>query len=142
MNDSVSAPAHRGEIQVHRGHVVAGRRSVSVKETVEALNQGILSGRILETFETYYADDIVMCENGGDERVGKTANRAYEEAFVANVEFHGAEVKSVLVDGNRSAVEWVFDLTPKGGSRIQQRQVAMQTWKDGRIVREDFYFGG
>jgi hypothetical protein len=32
---------------------------------------GILKGDILDTFDRFYADDIVMSENGVDERVGK-----------------------------------------------------------------------
>ena len=34
-----------------------------------------------------------------------------------------------------------FDLTPKGGERVQQRQVAVQEWRDGKIVGETFYHG-
>ena len=37
--------------------------------------------------------------------------------------------------------EWAFDVTPKGGERSVQKQVAIQTWRDGKIVREVFYHG-
>jgi ketosteroid isomerase-like protein len=114
---------------------------MSVRERVREVIDGILSGDILGTFDRYYADDVVMSENGADERVGKAANRAYEEAFVNGVEFHGASVGAVLVDGDRAAVEWTFDLTPKGGERVQQRQVTVQEWRDGKVVRETFYHG-
>jgi len=114
---------------------------MSTKANVRAVIDGILAGKILETFDAYYADDVVMSENGAEERVGKAENRAYEEQFVNGVEFHGAEVGRVVVDGDHSAVEWTFDLTPKGGERVVQKQVALQTWKDGKVVREDFYHG-
>jgi ketosteroid isomerase-like protein len=114
---------------------------MGIQDSVQAVIDGILAGDILGTFDRWYADDVVMSENGLDERVGKAANRAYEEAFVNGVEFHGAEVGAVLVDGDRAAVEWTFDLTPKGGERVQQRQVALQEWRDGRIARETFYHG-
>jgi len=39
-----------------------------------------LAGKILEIFDTYYADDVVMSENKKDERVGKAKNREYEAA--------------------------------------------------------------
>jgi ketosteroid isomerase-like protein len=80
-----------------------------------------------------------MSENGVDERVGKAANRAYEEQFVSSVEFHNAEVGVVVVDGDHAAIEWTLEFTPRGGARVKQRQVALQTWKDGQIVREVFY---
>ncbi len=82
-----------------------------------------------------------MSENGADPRSGKAANREYEEAFVNGVTFHGAEVGCVLVDGDRAAIEWSFDFTPNGGERLVQRQVAVQVWRDGQVVRETFYHG-
>ncbi|MEM8800081.1 MAG: nuclear transport factor 2 family protein [Pseudomonadota bacterium] len=113
---------------------------MSNREHVQAVIDGVLAGKIVETFDQYYADDVVMIENGGEPRVGKAVNREYEQGFVDNVTFHGAEVGLVIVDGDNSAVEWTFDMTPKGGSRITQKQVAVQTWRDGKVVREVFYF--
>ena len=115
---------------------------MSIQQQVQAVIDGVLAGTILETFDTYYADDVVMSENLKDERVGKVANREYEIKFLDNVqEFHGAKVGRVIVDGNHAAVEWAFDITFKDGNRVQMEQVAVQTWKDGKIIREDFYHG-
>ena len=114
---------------------------MSVRDNVQAVIDGILRGDLLGTFDDWYADDVVMSENGTDERVGKAANRAYEEAFVNSVEFHRAEAGTVVVDGDHAAVEWTFELTPKGGERTVQRQVTVQTWRDGKVVREVFYHG-
>jgi hypothetical protein len=114
---------------------------MSNRDNVQAVIDGILTGDILGTFDRFYADDIVMSENGVDERVGKAACRAYEEAFVGGVEFHGATVGQVIVEGDHSAIEWTFDLTPQGGERVLQKQVAVQSWKNGEVVREDFYHG-
>lgn len=114
---------------------------MSKRDNVQAVIDGILTGRSLEVFDAYYADDVVMSENGKDERVGKAKNREYELEFLNNVEFHSAELGRVIVDGDNAAIEWTFEFTPKGGSRTVQRQVAVQTWKDGKIVREVFYYG-
>lgn len=115
---------------------------MALKEDVQAVIDGILAGQIVETFEKFYADDIVMIENNEEPRVGKAANRQYEEAFVANVEFHSAEVGRVIIDdaNQMAAVEWVFEFTPKGFGRIRQKQVAVQTWRDGKVVLENFYY--
>ncbi|OWY72125.1 hypothetical protein B7486_04145 [cyanobacterium TDX16] len=112
---------------------------MSTRENVQAVIDGILAGKILETFDRYYGDDVVMSENGTNERAGKAENRAYEEQFVNNVTFHAASVGNILVDGDKAAVEWVMEFTPKGGSRMVQRQVSLQTWRDGKVVREVFY---
>jgi hypothetical protein len=115
--------------------------TVDIRKDVQAVIDGIRAGKILETFDRYYADDVVMSENGVEETRGKAANRAREEQFVANVTVHGASVGAVLIDGDKAAVEWSMDATPKGGSRTTMRQVALQWWKDGKVVREVFYHG-
>ena len=66
--------------------------SVSTRENVPAVIDGIRKGDILRTFDCCYPEDVVMSANGTDERVRKAANRAYEDAFVGGLEFHGAQV--------------------------------------------------
>jgi hypothetical protein len=116
--------------------------SHDIRAHVEDLNNGILTGRLLEVFDKYYADDCVMSENGmvDENRVGKAKNRAYEEYFVANATFHGARVEQVIVDGNESAVIWWMDIE-MGGQRFQRTQVAVQSWKNGQIAKETFFYG-
>lgn len=113
---------------------------MSIKSQVQAVIDGILAGKLLETFDKYYAEEIVMSENRQDERVGKAANREYEKKFIESIqEFHGAQVGRTIVDGDHAAVEWTFDLTFKGGNRVKMQQVTVQTWKNEKIIREDFY---
>jgi ketosteroid isomerase-like protein len=50
-----------------------------------------------------------------------------------------ATLGAVLVDGDHSAYEMTLDFTPKGGRRLVQKQAAVQTWRNGKIVREVFY---
>lgn len=108
----------------------------------QKLNDMILQGKILEAFDEFYADDIVM-EEDGDERVGKEANREYEEQFVdALEEFHDAEIRSRAVDedNNVTLSEWYNDMTLEGVGRVEQEQVSVRTWNDeGEITNEKFY---
>jgi len=112
---------------------------VDNRESVKALVDGIVSGRIIETFDRLYADDVVMSENGQQEWAGKAVNRKREEEFANGVTFHGATAGAVLVDGDHSAYEMTLDFTPEGGRRVVQKQAAVQTWRNGKIVREVFY---
>ncbi len=107
------------------------------------LIEGITTGRLLEAFDQHYADDVVMSENGEEDpnRVGKAKNRAYEEYFVANSEWFGARIGPVLGDGDHTAYEMWMDLAFQG-HRMQRTQWAVQTWRDGQIVREVFYYKG
>lgn len=113
------------------------------KARIQDLIEGLTSGRLLEVFDRYYADDVVMSENGEDDanRYGKAKNRAYEEYFVANSEWFGARIGPVLADGEHTAYEMWMDLAFQG-QRFQRTQWAVQTWRDGKIVREVFYYKG
>jgi len=108
----------------------------------QELNEMILQGKILEAFDRFYAEDIVM-EEEGEERVGKEANREYEEQFVGALkEFHSAEILSRAVDeeNNVTLSEWHNDMTLEGMGRVQQQQVSVRTWNDdGQITNEKFY---
>lgn len=114
----------------------------SIRESVDDLNAQILNGQILPAFEQYYADDVVMIDQGQPPREGKDQNRTYEEGFVNGLtEFRNAEVKSVAIDegNNKAFVEWHFDFSHKDFGDQKYDQVAVQTWEDGKIKEERFY---
>lgn len=118
--------------------------TVDLKASIEDLNRLVLEGEIMEAFEQYYAEDVVMQENELEPTVGKAANRAREEQFLNDVlAFRGAEVKSVAVDEERgrTMVEWFYDYTHRAWGERTYHQVSVQDWRDGQIVRERFYYG-
>jgi ketosteroid isomerase-like protein len=105
------------------------------------LNDLILKGDILEAFDRFYAENVVMQENSDEPIAGKATNRKREEDFLASVEqIHGVEVVSSAVNGDVTFSEWKFDATYKGGVRVNLAQVAVRRWKNGQIVRERFYY--
>jgi len=113
------------------------------KQFDEELDQAILTGKALEAFEKFYADDVVMVEGTGETFEGKDVNRRREEEFFGSVEeFHGASIGAKGFGDNVSLAEWVFDVTFKGGSRVKMEQAVVRTWKDGKVVRERFYYHG
>jgi ketosteroid isomerase-like protein len=107
------------------------------------LNQMILSGQVMDAFEKFYAEDVVMQENLGDEIKGKPACRQHEVDFFSKVEaFHGAEMLGAASNGDTSYSEWVYDVTFKGAPRVKLTQIAARRWKDGQVVHERFYYDG
>lgn len=105
------------------------------------LNQMITTGKALDAFEKFYADDCVMQENLDAPRVGKDACRTYEiNFFSAIAEFKRGELLASAVTGNRSYSEWVFACSFKDGSSMENTQVSARTWKDGKVVHERFYY--
>ena len=106
------------------------------------LNQMILKGQILEAFDRFYGDEVVMQENSQPPTVGKPANRAREEQFVGSVaELHEVKIGKTGANGDTTFSVWIIDATYKGGPRVRQEQVAVRTWKDGKVGREQFFHG-
>lgn len=115
---------------------------MDIKQKVDKLNDMILNGKALEAFEEFYHEDIVMSENGQDERVGKAASRDFEKDFFSKITaFNGAEVKNVAIGDNVSMVEMFMDYEHSEWGHKVFTQVAVQEWKDGLIIRETFYHG-
>lgn len=107
----------------------------------QALNDAILSGKALEAFDQYYADDVVMQENSEEPRVGKEVNRKAEVDFFSSIaEFHEGKLLSSAVNGDVTFGEWLMDVTFKNGYRLKLAQAAVRRWKDGKIVHERFYY--
>ncbi len=113
----------------------------NVKELVEDLTKMIGEGKMLEAFEKYYADNVVMQENETTPRVGKDVNREYEKAFVSGiVEVHGSKIIGVATGDDYATVESFMDVTHKDWGRIARTQVSVQKWENGKIVNEKFYY--
>jgi ketosteroid isomerase-like protein len=120
---------------------MATATAVSVEQLDKQLNEDVLSGKAMEAFEKYYADDVVMQENSEEPRRGKEANRKAEEEFFASVEkWNGGACTASAVNGDTTFSEWEYDITFKGGQRVKMNQVAVRRWKNGKIVNERFYY--
>jgi hypothetical protein len=74
--------------------------------------------------------------------VGKTANRTREEEFFAAItEFRGARPLKVTVGEGTTMVQWWYDYTHKDWGVSNYTQVSVQEWKDGKIWKEQFFYG-
>jgi hypothetical protein len=114
----------------------------TVKEKLNHLNQLILEGKALEGFELYYDENVVMQENENAPTVGKEANRLREIDFFNSItEFRGANVSDVAAGEDISYAKWQFDYTHKDWGVRKYTQVSVQYWKNGKIVKEQFFYG-
>lgn len=114
----------------------------TIYEKVNHLNALILEGKALDAFEQYYDDAVVMQENNSEPTVGKEANRQREIEFFGSItEFRGASVRDIAVGENVSMVTWDYDYTHKDWGVRKYSQVAVQHWNNGKIVREQFFYG-
>jgi len=117
-----------------------------LKNTVEKLNVLIKEGKIMEAFEKYYGEEVVIQVNGNLPITGKEQNRKREMIFLQEIEkLNSAEIKSVTFGGNDdnvSMTEWAINIENKDGIKKIIYRVNVQHWKDDKIINEKLYFCG
>lgn len=128
--------------------------TAAVAESTAAVAEGLVefcrTGKFLEAIDRYYASDIESIEPAGNEAMpavmrGKDTVRGKNEWWLANHEVHRAEAVGPLVGtgaaADRFAVNYTFEVTNKpSGRRFAMTEVALYTVKDGKIVREQFFY--
>lgn len=104
------------------------------------------AGRNDDAIDKFYSQNIVSVEAVGNEQMpaemrGIEAVRRKNEWWVANNEVHSVEVNGPFVGDDQFAVQYTFDTTSKPtGQRQQMTEMALYTVKDGKIVREQFFY--
>lgn len=95
--------------------------------------------------EELYADDAESIEpphaQGLKSVKGKDALKQKGEEFGSTVEeMHGGYSSEPLVAGNHFTVAMGMDATMKGMGRVKMDEIAVYEVKDGKIVKEQFFF--
>jgi hypothetical protein len=111
------------------------------RAAVEAFVAQVLRGDHVGAIADWYAEDASMQENLEPPRVGRETLIAGEKAMLARA----ATVKTELlappvVDGERVAIHWRFTFTSHKGAVRSLEEIAWQTWRDGKIWRETFFY--
>lgn len=112
-------------------------------EAVAALVAMVENRQFLEAIERFYAEHATMQENNAPPRVGLPALLEGERYALANrlKEIHECRAASYVVDGDRAAINWVFEYTDYEGARHRLDEIAYQRWENGKIVQERFFYG-
>jgi hypothetical protein len=119
---------------------------MTTSELAHQLVQLCQTGQFHEAISTLYAPDIVSVEAaagpGGDKEMqGLDAVLAKGKWWTENHEVHGGSVDGPLVAGNHFCVKFTFDVTFKPtGQRFTMQELGMYQVKDGKVVREEFFY--
>ena len=106
-------------------------------------------GKNMEAIETLYSPEIVSIEamEGGDmpsEMSGIGAIKGKNEWWYANHEVHSGSVEGPFPHRDRFAVKFGYEVTAKSGpmqgQRFKMEEVGLYTVKNGKIVREEFFY--
>lgn len=115
------------------------------KEDVEAFIRLMESGASVEAMERYYAPDVVVFENRELSRAGRPQVVAFEREALASLR-EPANVKALRVavdeDEGIAFIEWRIRFMSESGRPMLLEEVGVQSWEDGLIVSERFYYQG
>ena len=116
---------------------------MSLLEKEQELQLMVGQGQMLEAFDKFYHENVVMIEGDGTEHKGKAANRKREEEWLGMVaEMHGGGVGATSVNeetGHTMSESWV-DVSFKDGNRMKIEEVSVKKWEGNQIVHERFYY--
>ena len=100
----------------------------------------VVSGDHAGAIERYYTEDSSMQENLSAPRVGRVVLVAHERGVLARMSHVYSKAMASVVEGDRVAIHWIFELTDKSGKVRRVDEVAMQDWRGDRIFRERFFY--
>ena len=115
------------------------------KTLVDLCNQG----KNLEAIDSLYSKDVVSVEAVGSPESPREAKgidqiRAKNRWWSENHEVHSGKAEGPFPHEDRFAVKFAYDVTPKSGKmkgkRFQMNEVGIYTVKNGKIVREEFFY--
>ena len=118
-------------------------------ERGERLVELCKKGKNLEAVDKLYDKDVVSLEPREMPSLPATAKgleaiRGKNRWFFENHDLHKEEAKGPFVNGDRFSVLLGMDVTPRSGEqkgkRTHMEEVAVYTVKNGRIVREEFFY--
>ena len=103
-------------------------------------------GQSMQAVEQLYSPDVVSVEaaampNMPAEQRGLQAVLGKSKWWNENHTIHSSTVEGPYPHGDRFAVKFSFDVTNKpSGQRFKMEEVGVYTVKDGKIVREEFFY--
>ncbi|HEV7387053.1 MAG TPA: nuclear transport factor 2 family protein [Gemmatimonadaceae bacterium] len=105
------------------------------------------AGRNGDAINSLYSPDIVSIESMGNETMpreskGIDAIRGKNQWWAENNEVHSATVDGPFIgNDDKFAVYYNYDVTFKPtGKRNNMEEMALYTVKDGKVVREQFFY--
>lgn len=120
---------------------------MNTQQIAERLVALCREGQYEQVYDELFADDAENIEmpamaNGplGNAK-GLDAIRAKGKAWGEAVEqVHGGSVGEPSVSGNWFSVPMSLDVTMKGQGRVQMEEMCLYQVRDGKIVREQFFY--
>ncbi len=116
---------------------------VNVKERVEALDNLVLEGKIMDAVEAFFHPDVITLEGDGTETKGLNVKKEKLQEFFAGISsVNEIKLHSQAVGDDVTMSEFTFDLTQTDGGAILWNEVLRRKWTDGLVIDERYYTAG
>jgi hypothetical protein len=118
---------------------------MTTQEVANRLSELFKQGKWMEAQEELFSNDAVSIEpphaQGLQTVDGLDAIRKKGQQFSEMVEeMHGGWSGEPIVGGNHIAVAMGMDVTMKGAGRMKMEEVCVYEVKDGKVVKEQFFY--
>lgn len=111
-----------------------------IQTAVAELTDLTMTGKSMDAFEKFYADDIEKADLDGVLVKGKAENRQIGLDLIAKITaVRDFTCRGIVVSGSRAFVIWHIDFDHADWGPTVFNEVAIQDWQDGKIVRERFF---
>ena len=99
----------------------------------------VAAGKPMDAFEKFYHEDLEKTDLDGITHKGKSVNEQIGLALLSKVTaVRDFTAVGKIIKGSRSFLVWSLDFDHADNGSIKVVQVAVQDWKDGKIIRERF----
>jgi ketosteroid isomerase-like protein len=119
---------------------------MSTMEIARKLADLCRQGKNMEALETLFADDLVSVEAGvppgmDREAKGLAAVKGKAQWWLDNHEIHSASVTGPWPHDDKFVLGFQYDVTNKpSGQRMNLDEVGLYYVRNGKIVREEFFY--
>jgi hypothetical protein len=96
------------------------------------------SGMVLELCEKYYADDVLMLNNGSVFAESMRESYDKQKGFVSSVKEFDVKLLSSEITNNIAELTFRYKITGADSTINEFTGKHIQTWKNGKIVREEY----
>ena len=113
-------------------------------ERAQKLAEMIGQGQLNEALDELYDDNVVIIEATGDTFETKSKQKERVVEWQNSLEaMHGGGVYAITAneEAEVTMIESYVEVTFKGApGPVKFEEVAVQNWKDGKIIKERFYY--
>ena len=96
------------------------------------------SGMVLELCEKYYDDDVIMLNNGSVFAQSMRESYDKQKGFVASVKNFDVQLLSSDIKDNVATLTFHYKMTGPDSVVSAFTGKHIQTWRNGKIVREEY----